>query len=134
MFISSGTGWRMISLKNASPRVIQAGDDLADGNQLPALTIHALFSHVPQTTPFGGETNRHLSGRPCEAAFPSLPAGINTDDSDPLGPDRGTVLSAAIGVSRNPPFGGGRYRLLAFFWIVILESEYQRQTTGNKRV
>ena len=39
--------------------------------------------------------------------FPSLPAGINTDDSDPLGPDRGTVLSAAIGAGRNPRFGGG---------------------------
>ena len=29
--------------------VIQAGDDLADRNQLAALTLHGLFSHVPQT-------------------------------------------------------------------------------------
>ena len=39
--------------------------------------------------------------------FPSLPAGINTDDSDPLGPDRGMSHSAAIGAGRNPRFGGG---------------------------
>ena len=30
-------------------RVIQAGDDLADGNQLAAFTLHGLFSHAPQT-------------------------------------------------------------------------------------
>ena len=30
-------------------RVIQAGDDLADGNQLAALTLHALFSHDGRT-------------------------------------------------------------------------------------
>ena len=75
--------------------VIQAGDGITDRNQPAALTMHALFSHVPQTTPFGGETNRHLSGRRSGASFPSLPAGINTDDSDPLGPDRGTVHRAA---------------------------------------
>ena len=40
-------------------------------------------------------------------AAPSLPAGINTDDSDPLGPDRGMLHSAAIGAGRNPRFGGG---------------------------
>ena len=49
--------------------------------------------------------------------FTSLPAGINTDDSDPLGPDRGVPLSAAIGAGRNPRFGGGRYRLPGFFCI-----------------
>ena len=31
--------------------------------------------------------------------------------------------SAAIGAGRNPPFGGGRYRLPEFFSIGILESE-----------
>ena len=41
------------------------------------------------------------------ASFPSLPAGINTDDSDPLGPDRGLPRRTSIGASRNPPFGGG---------------------------
>ena len=45
--------------------------------------------------------------RPLRGAVPSLPAGINTDDSDPLGPDRGMEHSAAIGAGRNPPFGGG---------------------------
>ena len=38
-------------------------------------------------------------------------AGINTDDSDPLGPDRGMSHSAAIGAGRNPLSGGGSYRL-----------------------
>ena len=47
-----------------------------------------------------------LLSAPLRGAVPSLPAGINTDDSDPLGPDRGTVLSAAIGAGRNPRFGG----------------------------
>ena len=76
--------------------------------------------------------NRHFIGpcaffqRPSGASFPSLPAGINTDDSDPLRAGiGGTVLSGRYrGSVGNPPFlGGGRYRLLEFFWIVILESE-----------
>ena len=32
-------------------RAGQIGDDFTDGNQLAALTLHALFSHVPQTRP-----------------------------------------------------------------------------------
>ena len=32
--------------------VIQTGDGITDRNQPAALTMHALFSHVPQTTPF----------------------------------------------------------------------------------
>ena len=30
-------------------RAVQIGDDFTDRNQLAALTLHALFSHVPQT-------------------------------------------------------------------------------------
>ena len=30
-------------------RPVQIGDDFTDRNQLAALTLHALFSHVPQT-------------------------------------------------------------------------------------
>ena len=53
-------------------------------------------------------------------AVPSLPAGINTDDSDPLGPCR---IAPLHGAGRNPRFGGGRYRLPGFFCIVIMEAE-----------
>ena len=34
-------------------RPVQIGDDFTDRNQLAALTLHALFSHVPQTRPAG---------------------------------------------------------------------------------
>ena len=30
-------------------RPVQIREDFPDGNQLAALTLHALFSHVPQT-------------------------------------------------------------------------------------
>ena len=40
-------------------------------------------------------------------AAPSLPAGINTDDSDPLGPDRGNVPQCRYRGRREPPFRGG---------------------------
>ena len=70
-----------------------------------------------------GDTRTEARRRCRSVRFPSLPAGINTDDSDPLGPDRGMLQSAAIGAGRNPPFLGGRYRLPRFFCIVIMESE-----------
>ena len=54
-----------------------------------------------------GDTRTEARWGSRSVRFPSLPAGINTDDSDPLGPDRGTVLSAAIGAAGNPRFGGG---------------------------
>ena len=34
-------------------RPVQIGDDFTDRNQLAALTLHGLFSHVPQTRPAG---------------------------------------------------------------------------------
>ena len=59
-----------------------------------------------------GDTRTEARRRSRSVRFPSLPAGINTDDSDPL---RATS---------NPVFGGGgRYRLPGFFCIVIMESE-----------
>ena len=42
---------------------------------------------------------------------PSLPAGINEDESDPMGPDRATPLSGAIQGHMPPRFGGGLPRL-----------------------
>ena len=58
------------------------------------------------------------------ASFPRLPAGINTDDSDPLRAGIEACHSAPLSGSVGTPLlGGGRYRLPEFFWIVILESE-----------
>ena len=55
--------------------------------------------------------------------FPSLPAGINTDDSDPLGAGVGACHIAPLhGAACPPRFGGGRYRLPRFFCIVIMEA------------
>ena len=44
---------------------------------------------------------------PLLGAVPSLPAGINTDDSDPLGPDRGNVTQCRYRGRMPPPFSGG---------------------------
>ena len=70
-----------------------------------------------------GDTRTEARRRSRSVRFPSLPAGINTDDSDPLGPDSGMFQRTAIGAGRNPPFWGGRYRLPGFFCIVIMEAE-----------
>ena len=55
--------------------------------------------------------------------FPSLPAGINTGDSDPWGPGKACHIARLHGAAGNPVFRGGRYRLPGFFCIVIMESE-----------
>ena len=49
--------------------------------------------------------------------FPSLPAGINTDDSDPLGdPVKGrATLHRLHGAGRTPRFGGGSLSSSLFF-------------------
>ena len=72
-----------------------------------------------------GKGYRTLSvSTPFWGAAPSLTAGINTDDSDPLGAGIEACHSAPLSGSVGTPlFGGGRYRLPEFFWIVILESE-----------
>ena len=77
-----------------------------------------------------GTSSRHFIGlspflqRPFLGAVPSLPAGINTDDSDPLGPDRGAAPAVPLsGPGGTPVSGGGRYRLPGFFCIVIMEAE-----------
>ena len=60
-----------------------------------------------------GTSSRHFIGlspflqRPFLGAVPSLPAGINTDDSDPLGPDRGAAPQCRYRGQEEPPFRGG---------------------------
>ena len=73
---------------------------------------------------------RHFTGlspfrqRPCWGAVPSLPAGINEDDSDPHGgQDRGVQHLASPRGHMTPRFGGGRYRPPRFSWFGTGEAD-----------